>query len=237
MSQESSRKIESCFQKLYKIITRNKLSLWKVFNDFDKKKGSLTLQDFALLIKKLSGNHLEVTDEEIRLGFELIDEDRSNSIEFQELNKYYCKINGIPNTIGTGNDRMDVESPSHYGHGQHYSPNHPVSPPPQNQQSNPFYQINQAFVHQQQQQGFNQQFSQNKNYQPGYNSQSMNQQGYGYSQNSNQSFPNNNQYPPGNYPPNQYPPNAYQNQGPQVPGTPPYQNTPPGFNPLDFLRK
>lgn len=63
ISKESSKKIESCFQKLYKIITRNKLSLWKVFNDFDKKKGSLTLQDFALLIKKLSGNHLEVTDE------------------------------------------------------------------------------------------------------------------------------------------------------------------------------
>ena len=45
------------------------MTLWKVFNDFDKKKGSLTLDDFALLIKKLSGSHLEVTDEEIRLGF------------------------------------------------------------------------------------------------------------------------------------------------------------------------
>ena len=94
--QEVSKKIESCFMKLYKIITRNKLSLWKVFNDFDKKKGSLTLEDFTLLIKKLSGSNMEVSDEEIRLGFEAIDEDNSRSIEFQELNKYYCKINGIP---------------------------------------------------------------------------------------------------------------------------------------------
>jgi hypothetical protein len=165
----------------------------------------------------------------------LIDEDSSNSIEFQELNKYYCKINGIHSNTGMENNRMDVESPSHYGHGQHYSPNHPVSPPPlsQQQQSNPFYQINQAFVHQQQQQGFNQ-FSQNKNYNPGYNSQGMNQ-GYGNYPNPNQSFPN--QYPPNQYPPNQYPPNAYQNQQ-APPGTPPYPgNNNPSFNPLDFLRK
>lgn len=136
-------------------------------------------------------------------------------------------------------DRMDVESPSHYGHGQHYSPqqNHyPNTPPPpsQNQQSNPFYQINQAFI-QQQQQGFNQ-FSQNKNYQPGYsqNQGGMNSGYGGYpNPNPNQSFPNNNQYPP-----HQYPPNAYQQQGPPVPGTPPYPNNgSPNFNPLDFLRK
>ena len=88
----------------------------------------------------------------------------------------------------------------------------------------------------QQQQGFNQQFSQNKNYNPGYGSQGMNQ-GYGNYQNPNQSFPNQNQYPPGSYSPNQYPPNAYQNQVPQIPGTPPYPNNIPSINPLDFLRK
>jgi len=126
---------------------------------------------------------------------------------------------------------MDVESPGHYGHRQHYSPGNPISPPPL-QQSNPFQTINQAFIHQQQQ-GFNQQFSQNRNYNPGYNPQGMNQ-GYGNYPNQNQSFPN--QYPPGQYPPpNQYPPNAYQNQGSQ--GPPPYQGNNPNFNPLDFLRK
>ncbi len=39
-----SEKIKNCFSKLNKIIIKNNLSLWKVFNDFDKKKGSLTRQ-------------------------------------------------------------------------------------------------------------------------------------------------------------------------------------------------
>jgi hypothetical protein len=47
-------------------------------------------------MKKLSGNTIEISDEEIRLGFELIDEDNSMTIEFNELNNYYSKINGIP---------------------------------------------------------------------------------------------------------------------------------------------
>jgi Ca2+-binding EF-hand superfamily protein len=53
-----------------------------VFNDFDKKKGSLTLAEFTLLLKKISNGSTDFTDEEIRGGFELIDEDNSNSIEF-----------------------------------------------------------------------------------------------------------------------------------------------------------
>lgn len=28
--------------------------------------------------------------------FDLIDEDNSKSIKFEELNNYYCKVNGIP---------------------------------------------------------------------------------------------------------------------------------------------
>ena len=58
ISNQTSQKLQNCFQKLYKIINRNKLSLWKVFNDFDKKKGSLTLNQFSLLIKKLSGSNI-----------------------------------------------------------------------------------------------------------------------------------------------------------------------------------
>lgn len=96
ISYEASAKIQSCFQKLYKIVSRNKLSLWKVFSDFDKKKGSLTFEEFRLLVRKLSGSTIDIADEEIRSGFALIDEDNSNSIEFSELNKYYSKINGVP---------------------------------------------------------------------------------------------------------------------------------------------
>jgi Ca2+-binding EF-hand superfamily protein len=51
-----------------------------VFNDFDKKKGSLTLAEFTLLIRKISSGSNDISEEEIRCGFELIDEDNSNSI-------------------------------------------------------------------------------------------------------------------------------------------------------------
>jgi Ca2+-binding EF-hand superfamily protein len=65
---------------LCRISTRNGLTLWKVFNDFDKKKGSLTLAEFTLLIRKISSGSNDISEEEIRCGFELIDEDNSNSI-------------------------------------------------------------------------------------------------------------------------------------------------------------
>ena len=65
---------------MYRIITRNGLTLWKVFNDFDKKKGSLTLAEFTLLIRKISSASNDISEEEISCGFELIDEDSSNSI-------------------------------------------------------------------------------------------------------------------------------------------------------------
>lgn len=251
ISKDASRKLESCFHKLYKIIARNKLTLWKVFNDFDKKKGSLTLPDFALLIKKLSGSSLEIQDEEIRLGFELIDEDSSNSIEFEELNKYYSKINGVPLSANLPYEPMQVE-PQGPNQGQ-FSYGQPHQQPHQGQFSqgqfsqgqfnqgqfsqgqevNPFHAIGQAY---QQQGGFNQ-FAQNNNYQP--NSQG----GQGsYGQAPNNSFGGSQMGNGGNqsYPPNQsypgYPQNTYNNQGFSSSGqqTPP----PPGsFNPLDFLRK
>jgi hypothetical protein len=31
--------------------------------------------------------------------FELIDKDKSKTIEFEELNSYYCKVNGIPERL------------------------------------------------------------------------------------------------------------------------------------------
>ena len=36
------------------------------------------------------------TEEELMLIFDLIDEDKSKSISFNELNSYFSKINGIP---------------------------------------------------------------------------------------------------------------------------------------------
>lgn len=31
--------------------------------------------------------------------FEIVDADKSNTIEFDELNMYYCKVNGIPEAL------------------------------------------------------------------------------------------------------------------------------------------
>jgi len=42
-------------------------------------------------------------------AFNLIDEDGSKTIEFDELNKYYCKVNGIPYSLNLGNEPMDIE--------------------------------------------------------------------------------------------------------------------------------
>lgn len=78
--------------------------MWKVFNDFDKKKGSLNLNEFSVLMKKICNNSIDITEEEIRNAFELIDEDGSNSIEFAELDKYYSKINGV---LESGNQRYE----------------------------------------------------------------------------------------------------------------------------------
>lgn len=37
-----------------------------------------------------------LTEEELIAIFNFIDTDQSKSIEFEELNSYYCKVNGIP---------------------------------------------------------------------------------------------------------------------------------------------
>lgn len=37
-----------------------------------------------------------IGDDEIKLIFEIVDVDNSKTVEFNELNSYYCKVNGIP---------------------------------------------------------------------------------------------------------------------------------------------
>lgn len=39
------------------------------------------------------------THEEIIAVFDYIDTDKSKTIEFDELNSYYCKVNGIPESL------------------------------------------------------------------------------------------------------------------------------------------
>lgn len=38
-------------------------------------------------------------DSEISVIFDVIDQDKSKTVEFEELNYYYSKINGIPESV------------------------------------------------------------------------------------------------------------------------------------------
>lgn len=55
-------------------------------------------------------NKLDKTmpNDEILEAFNLIDEDGSKTIEFDELNKYYSKVNGIPYSPTQKNEPMDI---------------------------------------------------------------------------------------------------------------------------------
>jgi hypothetical protein len=83
------------------------MTLKKVFNDFDKQKdGKLSENEFIKMMNKLDKT---MPNDEIIEAFNLIDEDGSKTIEYEELNKYYCKVNGIPYTSGPSHEPMDIE--------------------------------------------------------------------------------------------------------------------------------
>jgi len=51
VSEQTQQRIYNCFTRLYKIITKNKMTLQKVFNDFDKKKdGNLSSIEFQKMM-------------------------------------------------------------------------------------------------------------------------------------------------------------------------------------------
>jgi len=82
MSATAKEKLENFFIRLKKIIVRNGLSLRRVFNDFDTNdiKGQLSFEEFKYMVQKISK---DITIEEAQMAFNLIDEDHSNSIEFE----------------------------------------------------------------------------------------------------------------------------------------------------------
>jgi Ca2+-binding EF-hand superfamily protein len=96
----------------------NNLTLWGVFNQFDEKKGSLNYQEFAGLLKKICGNSIEISQDEIKSGFDLIDEDGSGTISFNELDKYYSRVNGI-HQMNTNQNKIIAGNPQP---SQQYSP-------------------------------------------------------------------------------------------------------------------
>lgn len=58
------------------------------------------------MMSKLDKN---MPQDEIIEAFNLIDEDGSKTIEYEELNKYYCKVNGIPYKSDPVGEPMDIE--------------------------------------------------------------------------------------------------------------------------------
>lgn len=49
----------------------------------------------------------EITDDEIDAAFDLIDEDNSNTVEFEELNNYFSKVNGIPKHLNRPSGHLE----------------------------------------------------------------------------------------------------------------------------------
>lgn len=89
--------MKKCFVKLFKILSSKKLTLYKTFSAYDTdKSGELTIDEFEKIMKRLDNTF---THEEIVAVFDYIDTDKSKTIEFDELNSYYCKVNGIPESL------------------------------------------------------------------------------------------------------------------------------------------
>lgn len=107
VSEEIQLKVSKCFTRLYRIIKKNNISLRKVFNDFDKsKEGKLSEKQFIHMMQKLDK---QMREDEIMEAFNTIDEDGSKTLQFQELNRYYCKVNGVPDDTQSGtSEPMDI---------------------------------------------------------------------------------------------------------------------------------
>lgn len=69
----------------------------KTFQAYDKEgKGNLSFDSFRHMLSRLDGT---ISEEDAKAVFDVIDADSSNSIEFDELNAYYCKVNSLPQTL------------------------------------------------------------------------------------------------------------------------------------------
>lgn len=113
MSSELEQKTRNCFVKLYKTLTHKNLTLYKIFLTYDiDRSGMLSIDEFGKILRRLDNS---ITEEEVTLVFNFIDTDGSKTIEFDELNNYYCKVNGIPLA-------MDLPPDYHYQKMQQQNP-------------------------------------------------------------------------------------------------------------------
>ena len=86
-------KVKKCFLKLNNILTTKNLTLLATYDAYDTdKNGSLTVGEFERMLKRLDTSF---TEEEILRVFNHLDTNSSKAIEFEELDRYYCKVNDL----------------------------------------------------------------------------------------------------------------------------------------------
>lgn len=99
LSTDLEFKVRKSFLKLNKILTTKKLTLFATYNAYNTdRNGQLTIAQFERILKRLDTSF---TQEQIATVFDFIDVDQSKYIDFDELNSYYCKVNGLSEILET----------------------------------------------------------------------------------------------------------------------------------------
>lgn len=94
MGNELADKAKKSFERLYRVLSYKKISLRRTFEAYDKEgHGNLSFDCFRNMIGRLDPTF---TEDDVHTLFDYIDTDHSKTIEFEELNEYYCKVNGLP---------------------------------------------------------------------------------------------------------------------------------------------
>lgn len=95
MSNSLAEKTNKCFERLYRVLSYKKISLRRTFSAYDKEgNGNLSYESFKSMVSRLDPSFSE---KDIEIIFDAIDTDHSKTIEFDEFNSYFCKVNGLPN--------------------------------------------------------------------------------------------------------------------------------------------
>ena len=93
MVENIQKKLFKFFQRLFKMVQKNKLSLKRVFDDFDHaRKGYLIADDFKEMTQKMVK---EMSDDEAMIAFSMIDRNNSSTIVYNELLLYYNLFNQL----------------------------------------------------------------------------------------------------------------------------------------------
>jgi Ca2+-binding EF-hand superfamily protein len=78
---ELENKVRTCFKRLESTLQKKNLNLYKVFVAYDgDKSGQLSIDEFSKIMKRLDSSFV---DSEIETIFDVIDQDKSKTVEFE----------------------------------------------------------------------------------------------------------------------------------------------------------